>query len=162
MDESLTAWVTTQQAEEAKRLASEGARILPLSVVSLSVRVQIPEKQPKSADKRRGAPESLGRVIVNVVEFGTAFDFNKITNIFLSPSKACDVRAGWRFVHVALKTASDTAPIFTFGYVYNRSEYKDNALTHWCLRNSKGLEVVHVVDHFEEITDETEATTAAK
>jgi uncharacterized membrane protein YgcG len=98
-EENVKAFLEAVLAAEVARLADLGQRVLTLKILNAGVVVARPEAVAplggkKSKKGKKGKAAAPSRVILNRVELGTTFDFNRITQILVSPSAACDPKPG--------------------------------------------------------------------
>jgi hypothetical protein len=128
-------WSVDQMKLEKERLKGLGVEPIDLQVIDMSVLVEGKKKQ------------------INRVIFNAEIDFKKVTNILISQSIMCPMRAGYQYVNVVCYISGKDIPII-FPYVYKtrlRSQAGKNNLKHWVLINKKFEEAYHLVASYETI-----------
>ena len=179
----VAAWLSSKVTVESERLQSLGQRCLVLPVRNMglvcarrdtdnddtgggessarteggnrAVRRAAAKKHKKSKEGRQRGQ----RTITNRVEFSTAFDFDKVTKLYVSPPLPCDLKPGFRFSSVALLTAQERegGMAMLFGYLFDgSSQFRDNDLSRWEFVNKLGASSLHEVEGFEAVTEEEE------
>jgi hypothetical protein len=107
-------WMKERVSAEVARLKAAGQRSVPLPV------------------KNCGIVREHG-LNVHRVELATAFDFDKVNKIMISPPVACPHKAGHAMVFVVLCTKKPLPLIF--GHLFSEADAPD--LQEWLLVNSK-------------------------
>ncbi|KAJ1624801.1 hypothetical protein T492DRAFT_1044540 [Pavlovales sp. CCMP2436] len=126
-------WLAGQTAVEAERLKRSGIeRILTLSCSGFCT-------------------EDTGAHVWNRMEVLTAFDFDKVRQVLLSPPQPCPLplKERFSFVHVVLQVEGRelSSLCMLMPYLY-LAENKRNTLKNWTLVNSTGKESRHRVDSY--------------
>ena len=127
-------WCEAQAAAEVARLKECGQRSVLLV--------------PKNMAIVRKDSEKYKAIIVNRVEVGTGFDFNKVRQIMLSPKVACPVKEGFEYCNVLLFTEKPVPIILP--YLFDAS-VTSNTLNEWEFVNSSMASSRHSVEFDEDV-----------
>jgi hypothetical protein len=150
---AVAAWLKAALDAEIERIASSGtARPVAVPVLNMGVVVErIAAADAKAAAAAKGVKGGAreARRLVNRVEVGTAFDFERVIQIMLSPARACEAKPGYQYVNVVLVTSSPVLLILP--YLYDRAAQADNDLHHWLFVNNKGQRARHEVRALEDV-----------
>jgi hypothetical protein len=136
-------WMKKESAAEAERLKSMGQPVLVVPVSNVGVIIDMVPTPEKMAGKMR-------REVVNRIEAATAFDFNRVRQIMLSPATPCPVKAGYSMLNVILTIDSPTALPLLLGYLYDAS-VPGNDLRSWLFVNKLGLTSRHQVTALDDV-----------
>ena len=85
------AWIQATVSAEAKRIASNGARAIPLTVKNCGILIESPSSS-SSSGTALSTVSAGGRVpkpndVTNRLEVDTGMDFGKVTQVMVSPSQ---------------------------------------------------------------------------
>jgi hypothetical protein len=143
-ESAVAAWLKGQSETEVARLKGLGQNILLVPVCNTGVIIDT----VISADKMAG---KVQREVVNRVECATAFNFDRVRQVLLSPPCPCPLKAGYSMLHVVLTIDSPTALPLLLGYMYDTS-VPGNDLRSWLFVNKLGATSRHRVDELADVS----------
>jgi len=126
-DVQAAAWMKQVLDAEVSRLNSQGQRPIPLPVKNFGIITEHAQSRKKKT------------VIINRVEFGTAFNFLKVQQMLLKPSLPCPAKPNY-LCNIIILLTDQPLPLI-FAYLYQRNA--NNLLEDWRFVNSKLEECNH-------------------
>lgn len=149
IEKDVASWIEAEGAKEVARLKACGQRHIQLVPKNMAI------LRTKRGGVGRGAAGSgsasemaaaAEEIIVNRVEIGTRFNFNKIRSIMVSEDRVpCPAKADFMYVNVAMFTDNMQLPII-MPYLYDGKE-QANDLAEWEFVNAEMSSSRHSV-HF--------------
>lgn len=130
-DSELALWIAELSEREAERLRQGGVeRVLPLTATSY-------------------ATQDTGTVVLNRVDVSTGFDFDRVSQILISPPTECPHKPHFAHVHVVLQAGGQdlSAICLLVPYLYD-TRMKRNTLKAFVFKNKSGKETALRVDNF--------------
>ena len=107
------------------------------------IRSRVSRKRPD--DKHEEDKEE--DVIINRLDLATAFDFDRVRQLLISPPIPCAPKVGFRYCHIVIMT--DKKLPLLMPYVF--PDDTRNTLQEWLLVNSQEKESRHSIQEFNEI-----------